>query len=60
MDNYSKMKGESSDKASKERARKILGDQGSASDCKTSTKFNADNDKMRPYKKGGMVKKSCK
>lgn len=59
MDDYNKMKAEGSDKANKARANRLLGNQGSAPDVVYS-KSCADKEKIRPYKKGGMVKKSCK
>ena len=55
MDNYNKMKASESDKANKEKANRILGNQGSAPDVIYS-KSCADKAQMRPYKVGGSVK----
>jgi hypothetical protein len=59
MDNLKNMKADHYDKVSKEKAKKMLGDQGSAPDVIYS-KSCADKEKMRPFKKGGIVKKNCK
>lgn len=59
MDSLKNLKADHCDKLSKEKARKMLGDQGSAPDTIYS-KSCADKSKMRPFKKGGMVKKDCK
>ncbi len=59
MDNYKNMKAEHCDKVSKEKAKRFLGNQGSAPDTVYS-KSSADKEKMRPFKKGGMIKKDCK
>ncbi len=50
MDNLKNLKSSQSDKNSKEKARKLLGDQGSVSEMKT---------KIRLFKEGGTVKKTC-
>jgi hypothetical protein len=58
MDKIGSMTPEASDKATKERAKAILGYQGKGVDTVYS-KSAVSKEKMRPYKKGGLVK-NCK
>lgn len=58
MDNLSSLKAETTDKANKARAKKLLGDEGRATPLRES-KSSGSKEKMGPYKKGGLVK-NCK
>lgn len=52
MDNLKNLKAEHCDRLNKEKAKRMLGNQGSASDA-------MPDKKIRPFKKGGLVKKKC-